>query len=71
MAAMLVMMGAESWPEPTEQPTDRGTLREYEVDARTVVRWREAATPTWARGRRSSASSNDKAGDRPPATTGR
>ncbi len=38
----LVTLGAENWPEPTEQPVDRGTLGEYDVDPAILTRWRDA-----------------------------
>ena len=38
----LVTLGAEHWPEPTEQPADRDTLGEYDVDPAILTRWRDA-----------------------------
>lgn len=38
---MLVPLSAEWWPEPIEQPADRTTLQQYDVDEQVLARWRE------------------------------
>jgi hypothetical protein len=39
---MLVTLGAEWWAEPMEQPADRDTLQQYDVDPDVLERWRQA-----------------------------
>jgi hypothetical protein len=39
---MLVTLGAEWWAEPMEQPRDRDTLQQYDVDPQVLERWRKA-----------------------------
>jgi hypothetical protein len=39
---MPVLLGVEWWPEPMEQPGDRTTLQEYDVDLDVLTRWRQA-----------------------------
>lgn len=40
---MLVRMGVEQWPEPTEQPAD-GETETYDVDPQVLASWREVRT---------------------------
>jgi hypothetical protein len=37
-----VTLGAEWWAEPMEQPRDRDTLQQYDVDPDVLERWRQA-----------------------------
>jgi hypothetical protein len=48
---MLVLLGVEWWPEPAEQPADRTTLQQYDVDEFVLARWRKRARSTSTRGR--------------------
>jgi hypothetical protein len=38
----MATLGSEWWPEPAEQPADRGTLATYDVDPQVLDRWRQA-----------------------------
>jgi hypothetical protein len=38
----MVTLGAEWWPEPVDQPRDRETLQQYDVDPQVLERWRKA-----------------------------
>ena len=38
---MLVLLGVEWWPEPTEQPQDRTTLQQYDINSDVLKRFRE------------------------------
>jgi hypothetical protein len=37
-----VLMGVEHWVDPSEQPKDRHTLQQYDVDKQVLARWRDA-----------------------------
>jgi hypothetical protein len=37
-----VLMGVEHWVDPSEQPKDRHTLQQYDVDEQVLARWRDA-----------------------------
>ena len=64
----LVTLGAEYWPEPAEQPKDRGTLRPYDVDPDVLARWRQART-TYLRARAALVGAIEKQGWRAPTTS--
>jgi hypothetical protein len=36
------MLGVEWWAEPMEQPADRTSLQQYDVDGHVLARWCEA-----------------------------
>jgi hypothetical protein len=38
---MLTLLGVEWYPEPSEQPTDRTSLQEYDVPADVLARWQQ------------------------------
>lgn len=38
---MLTLLGVEWFAEPVEQPADRTSLQEYDVDPDVLKRWRE------------------------------
>jgi hypothetical protein len=36
-----VLIGVEHWVDPSEQPNDRSSLQQYEVDTDVLARWRD------------------------------
>jgi hypothetical protein len=36
------LLGVEHWTDPAEQPADRTTLQQYDVDEQVLARWRDA-----------------------------
>ena len=49
---MPVLLGVQWYAEPTEQPADRHTLQQYDVDEQVLARWRDAQRTTSKRVRR-------------------
>jgi hypothetical protein len=37
-----ILLGVEHWTDPAEQPADRTTLQQYDVDEQVLARWRDA-----------------------------